>query len=156
MVTMSGTTIRDKDGGVSVLGAAWIHAGPGAPPSSRGRASASPSDAFDDTPPLDIDRNVSPRNSVKRSSCMSAKKLEIPEALTEEDSEYDDLSGEKGGTESPSGESGAVTPKIHTQDVDASPASSPGFGKSFDIHDLLRNVKGIPTDPDKKAAIHAV
>ncbi|KAK6330989.1 hypothetical protein TWF718_003183 [Orbilia javanica] len=167
MVTMSGTTIRDKDGGVSVMEAAWIpnhHSGLGGPqtPSDMRRLS-SLSDAYDDSPPMDVG-TPSPRNSVKRSSYMSAKRLEIPEALREEDSEYDDnLSSEKGGTESPGVESGAVTPaeaqtpKIYIQDVDESPASSPGFpSKGFDIHNLLQNVKGLPTDPEEKAAIHAV
>ncbi|KAK6502211.1 hypothetical protein TWF506_002799 [Arthrobotrys conoides] len=167
MVTMSGTTIRNKEGGVSVLEAPWIpthHVGPAKTYRSNGsrRVSASPSDASDDIPHLDLERGVSPRTSMKRSSYMSAKKLEIPEALAEEESEDDNLSSEKGGTESPSDESGATTPaqaptpKIYIQDVDVSPASSPGFGRTFDIHNLLQNVKGLPTDPDEKAAIHAV
>ncbi|KAF3314915.1 hypothetical protein TWF173_004139 [Orbilia oligospora] len=170
MVTMSGTTIRSKEGGVSVLEAAWIpahhhhHVGPGKTyrSNSSRRVSTSFNDTSNDTPTLDLERGVSPRNSMKRSSYMSAKKLEIPEALAEEDSEDDNLSSGKGGTESPSDESGAVTPaeaptpRIYIQDVDPSPASSPGLGKTFDFHNLLQSVKGLSTDPDEKAAIHAV
>ncbi|KAK6496442.1 hypothetical protein TWF481_002460 [Arthrobotrys musiformis] len=180
MVTMTGTTIRNRNGDVSVLEATWIpdHTGPMTGSVTQSyhsnveskRLSSSSSQlsegalSADNT--TDLERGPSSRNSVKRSSYMSAKRLEIPEALREEDSEYDhdNLSSDKDGSESPGGvDSGAVTPaeiqapKIYIQDVDAEPIPipSPGFeGKGFDIDNLLKNVNGLPKD--EKADVRAV
>ncbi|KAK6522018.1 hypothetical protein TWF281_002588 [Arthrobotrys megalospora] len=164
MVTMTGTTIRHKNGRTSVLEATWIPTGVG-PGNAYYRNDLRRVSTVSDTPdsPLEVDRSIFPRNTVKRSSYMSAKKLEIPEALTEEDPDYDQSASEKGSSDSPSVESGAITPadmqapKIHIQDFDAQPIRSSEFGGSFDINNLLQSVNSISTGtPDEKAAIHAV
>ncbi|KAK6341856.1 hypothetical protein TWF730_001343 [Orbilia blumenaviensis] len=165
MVTMTGTTIRNKNGDVSVMEATWIPnlAVPRNSYYSKDSRRGTLSDGSSDTGPVAFERSAPsslfPR--AKRTSHVSAKRLEIPEVLTEEeDLEYDNSSSEKGGADSPSVESGAVTPAeiqaptIHIQDVDDPSIRSTGFEKSFDIDNLLQSVKDVSTDsPNKKEAI---
>ncbi|KAF3930235.1 hypothetical protein ABW20_dc0104714 [Dactylellina cionopaga] len=164
MITMAGTTVVQNNGAREIVEATWVpgFVGPGnAAAFERGidrrasmysyTSSGSTARDLESGQLSDIERSASPRSALKRFSYMSAKKLEIPDVLTEDDEER--TGSEKGVSDSDSsGDTSVATagekpPIIYIENVEASQSGSSGFEDDIDIQKILRNEKDISVPP---------
>ncbi|KAF3903354.1 hypothetical protein AA313_de0209410 [Arthrobotrys entomopaga] len=174
MITMSGTTVVHGNGSRRFEDAVWIPSlvGPkhaALNPLNNHRISGSfdgPMNLYLPEPinannngTIDLEKGIYKQMMAnKRASYMSAKKLEIPDVLTEDDEER--VSSEGEGRSSPSTSASATSmgtseeklPVIYIENTEASHSRSSGFELDVDIQKFLTTEKQISTMSIKEGA----
>ncbi|EPS37383.1 hypothetical protein H072_8920 [Dactylellina haptotyla CBS 200.50] len=165
MITMSGTTVVHGNGSRRFEDAVWIPSlvGPGhaaMDPLNNHRTGSSlysPSSegSFGFGKDMEgtageYERSPSPRIPAKRASYMSAKRLEIPDVLAEDDEErtYSEKGSAKGSTTSSANDSAVsmatiIPPTIIIEDVDAGVSTSADSGFEVEVDPIEIDIRTI-------------